>query len=190
MLDEAEAWRLPETSIVGYWGCAFVDGKESKISWRSDTLSPGQRVAVLVTDEGDRWELYPVLDIFAATVAVELVPEAIIQNLTGDQMISDAEASSDVWQDLRDLMEQYASESGLKMEAFLALVEDRRRVFGERDRALRLFSALDVKDQGFLDVKSFHELCLETCRPLGAQSTELFRDMDRSKATGTQNRPE
>ena len=23
---------------------------------RSDTLSPGQRVAVLVTDEGDRWE--------------------------------------------------------------------------------------------------------------------------------------
>ncbi|CAK9037150.1 unnamed protein product [Durusdinium trenchii] len=85
-------------------------------------------------------------------------------------------------QDLRDLMEQYASESGLKMEAFLALVEDRRRVFGERDRALRLFSALDVKDQGFLDVKSFHELCLETCRPLGAQSTELFRDMDRSKS--------
>lgn len=104
-----KAWRLPETSIVGYWGCAFVDGKESKISWRSDTLSPGQRVAVLVTDEGDlkilvdrtvvasvsgavkmttETKLYPVLDIFAATVAVELVPEAIIQNLTGDQSAS------------------------------------------------------------------------------------------------------
>eukprot|EP00435_Cladocopium_sp_Y103_P050186 s146_g15.t1 len=91
-------------------------------------------------------------------------------------------------QDLRDLMEQYAtrSEAGescfLPLQAFLQLVDDRRRVLGERDRALRLFSALDVKDQGFLDLKSFHQLCLETCRPSAQRAAEIFQDMDRSKS--------
>ncbi|CAE7533846.1 EFCAB11 [Symbiodinium natans] len=87
-------------------------------------------------------------------------------------------------QDLRDLMSQYCKQEsqGIGLEAFLALVEERRRIFGERDRALRLFSALDKHDNGFLDLRSFHEVCAETCRPAAARATEIFHDMDRSKA--------
>eukprot|EP00434_Breviolum_minutum_P037026 symbB.v1.2.032817.t1/scaffold3988.1/size46798/2 len=86
-------------------------------------------------------------------------------------------------QDLRDLLDQYAGETAaLSLEAFLQLVEERRRVFGERDRALRLFNALDVKEQGFLDLHSFHEMCLDTCRPAAKRAAEIFQDMDRSKS--------
>ncbi|CAJ1361045.1 unnamed protein product [Effrenium voratum] len=86
-------------------------------------------------------------------------------------------------QDLRDLMDQYSEpEVGVRLEAFLALVEDRRRVFGERDRALRLFTALDKNDQGFLDLKGFQEVCSDTCRPVARRAAELFQEMDRSKA--------
>lgn len=47
-----KAWRLPSTCIVGYWGCVFLDGKERRTRWRSDTLSAGARVGLLVTDDG------------------------------------------------------------------------------------------------------------------------------------------
>ncbi|CAE7501549.1 EFCAB11 [Symbiodinium sp. CCMP2592] len=87
-------------------------------------------------------------------------------------------------QDLRDLMIQYCKPEaqGILLEAFLVLVEERRRIYGDRDRALRLFSALDKHDNGFLDLRSFHEVCVETCRPIASRANELFHDMDRSKS--------
>merc|ERR1719482_79672 len=49
-----KAWRLPSTFIVGYWGCVFLDGRERRTRWRSDTLQVGARIGLLVTpDEGD-----------------------------------------------------------------------------------------------------------------------------------------
>jgi hypothetical protein len=49
-----KAWRLPSTYIVGYWGCVFLDGRERRTRWRSDTLEAGARIGLLVTaDSGD-----------------------------------------------------------------------------------------------------------------------------------------
>lgn len=49
-----KAWRLPSTYIVGYWGCVFLDGRERRTRWRSDTLQVGSRIGLLVTaGEGD-----------------------------------------------------------------------------------------------------------------------------------------
>jgi len=45
-----KAWRLPGTYIVGYWGCIFLDGRERRTKWRSDALTPGQRVGLLVAN--------------------------------------------------------------------------------------------------------------------------------------------
>eukprot|EP00931_Biecheleriopsis_adriatica_P108338 TRINITY_DN82647_c0_g1_i1.p2 TRINITY_DN82647_c0_g1~~TRINITY_DN82647_c0_g1_i1.p2 ORF type:complete len:150 (+),score=44.91 TRINITY_DN82647_c0_g1_i1:45-494(+) len=86
-------------------------------------------------------------------------------------------------QDLRDIMLQYTvpNSPGMQLEAFLALVQERRRLFGERDRALRMFNAMDAQDQGFLDLQTFHTVCLETCRPAASRAKEIFHDMDRSK---------
>lgn len=88
-----KAWRLPSTYIVGYWGCVFLDGRERRTRWRSDTLQDGSRVGVLVTAAtGDltifvddvpvvfaegvidrsREPLYPVVDVFAATRVIRL----------------------------------------------------------------------------------------------------------------------
>jgi len=100
-----KAWRLPDSYIVGYWGCIFLDGKEHRTVWRSDALCPGSRVGLLVTGDGrgdlivfvnDRpvvrmdgallgdgvgpstsgLLLYPVVDIFAATRMVVLSQHA------------------------------------------------------------------------------------------------------------------
>eukprot|EP00930_Biecheleria_cincta_P070377 TRINITY_DN58011_c0_g1_i1.p1 TRINITY_DN58011_c0_g1~~TRINITY_DN58011_c0_g1_i1.p1 ORF type:complete len:692 (+),score=142.10 TRINITY_DN58011_c0_g1_i1:25-2076(+) len=94
-----KAWRMPSTFMVGYWGCVFLDGKERRTAWRPDTLPTGARVGMLATSDGDLrvfvdgvsvvciqgalkdilepgLELYPILDVFAATVAVQLQPYA------------------------------------------------------------------------------------------------------------------
>lgn len=95
-----KAWRMPRTFVVGYWGCVFLDGKEHRTRWRPDALALGARVGVLVHDfTGDLHvlvdgaavvfvegalrehlvagvELYPVVDVFAATVSVALLPLA------------------------------------------------------------------------------------------------------------------
>jgi hypothetical protein len=82
---------MPNTFIVGYWGCIFLNGEEHETSWRSDNLSAGARVGLLVTELGDlvvfvegeqvvrvdgavtnATELFPVVDVFAATKAVTL----------------------------------------------------------------------------------------------------------------------
>jgi hypothetical protein len=92
-----KAWRIPSTFIVGYWGCLFLDGREKRTNWKADTLTVGSRVGLLVTGDGRgdlivfvdgepvvraddvlpasglrAEELYPVIDVFAATLAVEL----------------------------------------------------------------------------------------------------------------------
>jgi len=56
-----KAWRMPGTFIVGYWGCVFIEGKESRVRWRSDTLNVGSRVGVLVTCDGN-WDLIVFVD--------------------------------------------------------------------------------------------------------------------------------
>ncbi|CAE8689677.1 unnamed protein product, partial [Polarella glacialis] len=85
--------------------------------------------------------------------------------------------------DLRDIVSEFAPHApGLCLEAFEILVAERRRIFGERDRALRMFSALDAEDRGYLDLRSFRNLCAATCRPAANRSTEIFYDMDRSKS--------
>lgn len=97
-----KAWRIPSTFIVGYWGCVFLDGREKRTRWKADTLKEGSRVGLLVTGDGRgdlivfvdgepvvraddvlpssglrSDELYPVVDVFAATLAVELQQSAV-----------------------------------------------------------------------------------------------------------------
>jgi len=98
-----KAWRIPSTFIVGYWGCLFLDGREKRTRWKADTLNVGSRVGLLVTGDGrgdlivfvdgvpvvraddvlptvsglQEQPLYPVIDVFAATLAIELQPNAI-----------------------------------------------------------------------------------------------------------------
>lgn len=93
-----KAWRIPNTFIVGYWGCVFLDGRERRTKWKADSLREGQRVGLLVTGDGrgdlivfvdgkpvvraddvlpcavgmPAEPLYPVMDVFAATLCVEL----------------------------------------------------------------------------------------------------------------------
>lgn len=99
-----KACRIPQTYMVGYWGGVFLDGKEERTTWQVDKLAAGARVGVLVeASSGDLHifvdgalvvsspgalqehvagahassvELYPVLDVFAATVSVALLPQA------------------------------------------------------------------------------------------------------------------
>lgn len=93
-----KAWRMPNTFIVGYWGCVFLDGKEMRTKWRADTLVAGSRVGLLLSGNGSGdlrvfvggeavvtvegalkdhvgcREFYPVIDVFAATLSVTLLP--------------------------------------------------------------------------------------------------------------------
>jgi hypothetical protein len=94
-----KAWRIAHSYIVGYWGCVFLDGKERRTKWRVDTLPIGTQVGLLVSDDGSGDirvfaggelvviaagalaehvaagdQFFPVVDVFAATVAVSLVP--------------------------------------------------------------------------------------------------------------------
>mmetsp|Transcript_43248 Transcript_43248/g.69138 ORF Transcript_43248/g.69138 Transcript_43248/m.69138 type:complete len:922 (-) Transcript_43248:148-2913(-) len=99
-----KAWRIPSTFIVGYWGCLFLDGREKRTRWKADTLKVGSRVGLLVTGDGRgdlivfvdgepvvraddvlpnsfssggmQEPLYPVIDVFAATLSVELMTNA------------------------------------------------------------------------------------------------------------------
>jgi len=97
-----KAWRMPNTYMVGYWGCVFLDGRERRTKWRADTLEAGSRVGLLVTGDGHGdlivfvddqpvvradgavpvgrgssvESLYPVVDVFAATLSVALQPHA------------------------------------------------------------------------------------------------------------------
>ncbi|CAK0849774.1 unnamed protein product [Prorocentrum cordatum] len=90
---------MPHTYIVGYWGCVFLDGKERRTRWRADTVPVGARVGALVSGDGSGdlrifvdgtlvvhaegalqehlcgpgpVELFPVVDVFAATLSVQL----------------------------------------------------------------------------------------------------------------------
>lgn len=111
-----KAWRMPNTFIIGYWGCVFLDGKERRTTWRADTLPVGAHVGVLVSNDesGDlrvfvdgtlavlaegalkallspNLRLFPVVDVFAATLAVALKPHARIPELpfsSGDATVS------------------------------------------------------------------------------------------------------
>jgi hypothetical protein len=96
-----KAWRMPNTFIVGYWGCVFLDGKERRTRWRADAVPAGSRVGILVSGDGSGdlrvfvdgtlavavegalmdhmsrgVELYPVVDVFAATLAVAMQPRS------------------------------------------------------------------------------------------------------------------
>jgi len=97
-----KAWRIPKSFIVGYAGCAYLDGQEHPIPWRADALRTGDTIGLLITGDGRgdlllfvnsmhvftlqgsvleraglRTEpLYPVLDVFAATKSVTLLPSA------------------------------------------------------------------------------------------------------------------
>lgn len=95
-----KAWRLQSTWIVGYWGCVFLNGKEQRTQWRADALPAGSRVGILVSGDGSGDlrvfvdgvlvvsveaavpqtgsdnALFPVVDVFAATLKVALRPGA------------------------------------------------------------------------------------------------------------------
>eukprot|EP00747_Dinoflagellata_sp_TGD_P212925 gnl/TRDRNA2_/TRDRNA2_85945_c1_seq2.p1 gnl/TRDRNA2_/TRDRNA2_85945_c1~~gnl/TRDRNA2_/TRDRNA2_85945_c1_seq2.p1 ORF type:complete len:127 (-),score=10.40 gnl/TRDRNA2_/TRDRNA2_85945_c1_seq2:182-562(-) len=92
--------------MAGYWGCVFADGKERCVRWRPDTLRVGSRVGLLITGadkqrdlvvfvddvpvvraEGiltesanDSEALYPVVDVFAATLSVWMPMRARVPN--------------------------------------------------------------------------------------------------------------
>eukprot|EP00434_Breviolum_minutum_P037025 symbB.v1.2.032816.t1/scaffold3988.1/size46798/1 len=91
-----QGWELEDTCLVGYWTCcAFVNRMRQRVQWDPADLRVGNRVGVLVTNEGDlkifvdRMEvdclkgvinvtpsltLYPVLDIYNSCTSVELLP--------------------------------------------------------------------------------------------------------------------
>jgi len=97
-----KAWRMPNTYIIGYWGCVFLDGQERRTSWKPDLLQAGSKVGLLISESGGSGgirvfvdgslvvyiegalgshavpttEFYPVVDVFAATLAVALQPFA------------------------------------------------------------------------------------------------------------------
>jgi len=96
-----KAWRLQSTWIVGYWGCVFLNGKEQRTQWRADALPAGSRVGILISGDGSGDlrvfvdgvlavsveaavpnqtgsdnALFPVVDVFAATLKVVLRPGA------------------------------------------------------------------------------------------------------------------
>lgn len=84
---------------------------------------------------------------------------------------------------LRGLLAQYAPGGpGLGLEAFAALAGEQRRALGERDRAFRLFAALDEGGRGYLDLAGFRDICAATCLPAAAQAREIFYEMDKSKS--------
>lgn len=95
-----KAWRIPNTFVIGYWGCAFLDGEERSVLWRPDELAVGSRIGLLLSCEalgGDLLvfvdgrpvvrisdatlrgaglstdsPLFPTVDVFAATLSVAL----------------------------------------------------------------------------------------------------------------------
>lgn len=94
-----KAWRMPHTFVVGYWGCVFLDGQERRTKWRADNLTKGAKVGLLVSSDGSGdlrvfadgelvvvaagalaehafpgVEFFPVVDVFAATLAVAMLP--------------------------------------------------------------------------------------------------------------------
>mmetsp|Transcript_77880 Transcript_77880/g.228337 ORF Transcript_77880/g.228337 Transcript_77880/m.228337 type:complete len:251 (+) Transcript_77880:3-755(+) len=97
-----KAWRVPDTFIAGYSGCAYLNGKEHGCHWQPEALRAGQRVGCLISRGGRedliifvdgtevfraagpalhefglrRAPLYPIVDVFNATRAVELQPRA------------------------------------------------------------------------------------------------------------------
>lgn len=97
-----KAWRIPSTFIVGYWGTVFLNGKERLARWRPDSLQAGTNVGLLITGDGRNdllvfvngtpaihidgaalkaaglrpAPLYPVVDVFASTTSVTLLPQA------------------------------------------------------------------------------------------------------------------
>lgn len=99
-----KAWRVPNTFIAGYSGCVFIDGKEQRTKWRADHLKVGSHVGLLVSGDGtgdirvfvdgkpvmlinnaapepvgvDGFGYYPILDVFAATLSVQLRPLALV----------------------------------------------------------------------------------------------------------------
>mmetsp|Transcript_75914 Transcript_75914/g.176054 ORF Transcript_75914/g.176054 Transcript_75914/m.176054 type:complete len:138 (-) Transcript_75914:74-487(-) len=84
---------------------------------------------------------------------------------------------------LRGILARYASQvPGLTLEAFTAFVSEQRRVLGERERAFRMFAALDEHGRGYLDLAGFKEVCAATCPPAACRAREIFFEMDKSRS--------
>ncbi len=91
--------RMPNTFVAGYWGRIFCVGREYRTKWKADDLKPGQRVGLLVTLRGEVMlfvdgvrkiffadssardlaskPLFAVVDVFASTSSIALVPGAL-----------------------------------------------------------------------------------------------------------------
>lgn len=94
-----KAWRMPGTFVAGYGGSTYMDGIDSKTSWKPDVLSAGSRIGVLIpcgsvaemlvfvdgilvvrsenTQLMSHATVFPVVDVFAATRVVRLLPDAL-----------------------------------------------------------------------------------------------------------------
>eukprot|EP00929_Paragymnodinium_shiwhaense_P115554 TRINITY_DN84513_c0_g1_i1.p3 TRINITY_DN84513_c0_g1~~TRINITY_DN84513_c0_g1_i1.p3 ORF type:complete len:157 (-),score=39.21 TRINITY_DN84513_c0_g1_i1:55-471(-) len=86
--------------------------------------------------------------------------------------------------DLRNLLEEYAAPNapGVSRAGFEKLVADRRKLLGERDRAYRMFAALDKENRGCLEMETFQQTFAAVCRPAATRADEIFVAMDRSKS--------
>jgi len=97
------AWQIPSTFVVGYWGCFFLSGTERGTLWKADEAHVGQRVGMLITGDARTdlvvfvdgepvvrvdgavlrsgglrdAPLYPVVDVFAATLSVAIEPHSV-----------------------------------------------------------------------------------------------------------------
>jgi len=110
-----KAWRVPETFVVGYSGSIFLCGAESRTAqWQPDQLVVGQCVGLLITGDGrenlivfvDGEEvlrvegadmhaaglrdapLFPIVDVFNASLSVQLRPHAVAQPPWGAPSVS------------------------------------------------------------------------------------------------------
>jgi len=88
-------YKLPNTAILGYWGCLVMGGLEYRLDWTAESAKVGDTVGLLATHAGDLVILvnditvvviaaalpddfrtnpvYPVVDLHGSTVAVELL---------------------------------------------------------------------------------------------------------------------
>jgi len=88
-------YRVPGTTLVGYWGRLFVGGHEYRLNWTGENLAAGDVVGILATFAGDivlfvndvtqvviasvipdvyrSQRAYPMVDLYGSTVAAEIL---------------------------------------------------------------------------------------------------------------------
>ena len=68
-------WQLEDTCLVGYWGCAYVNGVRKQVQWDPANLRVGSKVGVLVTKEGDLTIFVDEMEVDCLKGVINVTPE-------------------------------------------------------------------------------------------------------------------